>query len=901
MGVAFGVTAMVKFGKEALNIASDLTEVQNVVETAFGAMTSQVDAWAKNSIQQFGMSELAAKRTASTYMAMNAGMGLVGQGAADMAMEVAGRTADIASFFNTSQEEADTMLKSIWTGETESLKRIGVVMTQTNLDAYALANGFGKTVQQMTQSEQVMLRYQYVMNQTRLAAGDFVKTQDSWANQTRILSEQWKQFLGIIGQGLIQVLTPALKFLNQMMGVLIQWAQTFAAVTGALFGKQQQQANASAAAVGNVADTSNAAADGQNALAGATKKAGKEAKGALASFDQLNVLERSTADTGAAPGTGAATGSMPAVSVPAMTGEIGADVKLSPNVQHVIDTFKGFIDGLKVAAQPTKDAIQALWGELQRLGGFAWSGLQDFYSDFLKPVGTWVLGEGIPRLVSALKDGLSKVDWEKINGALDRLWKALAPFAVNVGDGLLWLWENVFVPFGTWVMNDAVPAFLDILSGAIGILDGIIQAVKPAVQWLWDQFLQPIAEWTGGVIVSVLGGMADALTRISDWASKHGETVRVIAVGIGVAFGTWKTVELLAKAKNVVAAFSLLQNIHDLGDLKYILSSIGNEILPKLTKSLSSIVSPLSGFKKHVVDTVSAAKSALIEMARTTAALAKLVVQWTVETASKIASAVAAKAAAAATWLLNTAMTVLTSPITLVVAAIGALIAIIVLLVKNWDTVKAKAIECWDKIKDAWGKVSNWFYEHVTEPVTNFFTGMWNGIKKAFTMAFDFIKKAFKNYVNGWITMVESFINFFIRGLNVLVRGINKLSFNVPDWVPGIGGKTMGFDIPQVPQVQIPRLAQGAVIPPNQQFAAILGDQRHGRNLEAPEGLIRQIVREELGNVYNPVLNAINNSNLGKKATIMGDVYMDSQKVGRVVARPVFKEGNRAGYIKVKV
>lgn len=116
-----------------------------------------------------------------------------------------------------------------------------------------------------------------------------------------------------------------------------------------------------------------------------------------------------------------------------------------------------------------------------------------------------------------------------------------------------------------------------------------------------------------------------------------------------------------------------------------------------------------------------------------------------------------------------------------------------------------------------------------------------------------------------------------------------------------IEDKTFGFNIKEIKEYQIPRLAQGAVIPPNQQFAAILGDQKHGRNLEAPEGLIRQIVREELGNVYSPVLNAINNSNLGKKAVIMGDVYMDSQKVGRVVARPVFKEGNRAGYIKVKV
>lgn len=887
VGVAFGVASLVAFGKQAVQIASDLTEVQNVVETAFGTMSSQVDAWAKNSIKQFGMSELAAKRMASTYMAMNAGMGLNGQGAADMAMRTAERAADISSFYNKSIDESDTMLKSIWTGETESLKQIGVVMTQTNLDAYALANGFGKTTQQMTQSEQVMLRYQYVMNQTRLAAGDFVKTQDSWANQTRILSEQWKQFLGIIGQGLIQVLTPALKFLNQMMGVLIQWAQTFTAITGAIFGKQQAQANASAAAVGNVADASNAAADGQNALAGATKKAGKEAKGALASFDQLNVLERNTADASAA-NSGAVSGTGPSVSVPAMTGEIGADVKLSPNVQHVIDAFKGFIDGLKVAAQPAKDAIHALWIELQRLGGFVWSGLQDFYNDFLKPVGTWVLGEGIPRLVNALKDGLSKVDWEKINGALDRLWKALAPFAVNVGEGLLWLWENVFVPFGTWVMNDAVPAFLDILSGAIGILDGVIQAVKPAVQWLWDHILEPQADLVRNLVAAALEGIADALTRISDWISSHQGLVQGMTVTVAAFFAAWKVVELLSfiqQSGGVVAA------------LKSITTAIAGGTLAKLKDKAETAAL-----------NVMYAKDFVVSIAKSTAALAKQAVQWTIETAKKIASTAATwahqaatLAATAATWLFNTAMTVLTSPITLVVAAIGALIAIVVLLVKNWDTVKAKAIECWDKIKDAWDKVGNWFYEHVTEPIANFFTGMWEGIKKTFRMAVDWIKKVFTSSVNSWISIIESFINFFIKGINVLVRGINKLSFDIPEWFPVGGGSKFGFDIPVIPKVQIPRLAQGAVIPPNQQFAAILGDQTHGRNLEAPEGLIRQIVREELGNVYSPVLNAINNSNLGKKAAIMGDVYMDVQKVGRLVAKPVFKEGNRAGYIKVKV
>jgi hypothetical protein len=752
VGVAFGVASLVAFGKQAVQIASDLTEVQNVVETAFGTMSSQVDAWAKNSIKQFGMSELAAKRMASTYMAMNAGMGLNGQGAADMAMRTAERAADISSFYNKSIDESDTMLKSIWTGETESLKQIGVVMTQTNLDAYALANGFGKTTQQMTQSEQVMLRYQYVMNQTRLAAGDFVKTQDSWANQTRILSEQWKQFLGIIGQGLIQVLTPALKFLNQMMGVLIQWAQTFTAITGAIFGKQQAQANASAAAVGNVADASNAAADGQNALAGATKKAGKEAKGALASFDQLNVLERSTADAGAAPGTGAATGSMPAVSVPALEGEIGADIKLSPNVQRVVDTFRGFFDGLL------------------------------------------------------------SIDLTPLRESLSKVVEAASPIVSGVFDGLAWFLDNIALPLAKWSVECLFPAVLDVIAGALKVIGGVLEAVKPLFLWLWDNILKPIATWTGGVIVAVLGWLAEKLTAIGGWISSHQTLVQDFAI---------------------------------------ILGGVAGAIL--------------------------AVKGAIIA----------------VKTAFKVASAVST--------VFTQGLNLQLLPMTAIVVAIGAIIGIIIVCIRHWDEIKAVAIECWNKIKDAWNKAGDWFHKNVTEPVGNFFSGLWDGIKGAFTKAFDFIKKAFKGYVNGWITMVESFINFFIKGINVLVRGINKLSFNVPDWVPGIGGNKLGFNIPQVPQVQIPRLAQGAVIPPNQQFAAILGDQRHGRNLEAPEGLIRQIVREELGNVYNPVLNAINNSNLGKKATIMGDVYMDSQKVGRVVARPVFKEGNRAGYIKVKV
>lgn len=768
VGVAFGVASLVAFGKQAVQIASDLTEVQNVVETAFGAMSSQVDAWVKNSIKQFGMSELAAKRMASTYMAMNAGMGLNGQGAADMAMRTAERAADISSFYNKSIDESDTMLKSIWTGETESLKQIGVVMTQTNLDAYALANGFGKTTQQMTQSEQVMLRYQYVMNQTRLAAGDFVKTQDSWANQTRILSEQWKQFLGIIGQGLIQVLTPALKYLNQLLGVLIQWAQTFTAVTGAIFGRQQAQANASAAAVGNVADASNAAADGQEALASATKKAGKEAKGALASFDQLNVLERNTADASTA-NSGAVSGTGPSVSVPAMTGEIGAGATISPDLQRVIDAIGNMFAPWKSAwSSYGSSIIASLQSALGNIGALA-QGIGSTIASW------WASDHGQSFANTTLEM------FQKIASAADRITQAILNIWNNGG-------SEVF--YNLMTLGGNIVEIIEIIIGYIA------ETYADLVEWF-----APDAE-------SALGGINDKISSANsflEWLKTDGKPIlEVLGTTIGVVTAAWLGYKAVMLAVNIA------------------------------TKAWDLI---WKGIQKT-------------------------------------------------NWIM---------------LAISAVVAIIIVCIRHWDEIKAVAIEVWNKIKDTWNKAGDWFHEHVTEPITGFFTTMWAGIKKTFHMAIDWIKKKFTDAVNGWISIVESFINFFIRGLNVLVRGINKLSFDVPDWVPGIGGKSLGFNIPLVPQVKIPRLAQGAVIPPNQQFAAILGDQTHGRNLEAPEGLIRQIVREELGNVYSPVLNAINNSNLGKKAAIMGDVYMDGQKVGRLVAKPVFREGNRAGYIKVKV
>lgn len=177
--------------------------------------------------------------------------------------------------------------------------------------------------------------------------------------------------------------------------------------------------------------------------------------------------------------------------------------------------------------------------------------------------------------------------------------------------------------------------------------------------------------------------------------------------------------------------------------------------------------------------------------------------------------------------------------------------------------------------------------------------------QKAFHMAIDWIKKKFTDAVNGWISIVESFINFFIRGLNVLVRGINKLSFDVPDWVPGIGGKSLGFNIPLVPQVQIPRLAQGGIV--SQPTLAMVGDNRQSAEAIAPlhelYGMIKQAVADggtglTAGEIYTAMLNALNDSKFGSQIRLEGDVNIDGRKFARIIAQAVWDEFVRMGRLK---
>lgn len=168
--------------------------------------------------------------------------------------------------------------------------------------------------------------------------------------------------------------------------------------------------------------------------------------------------------------------------------------------------------------------------------------------------------------------------------------------------------------------------------------------------------------------------------------------------------------------------------------------------------------------------------------------------------------------------------------------------------------------------------------------LTGIFTNDWD-------MAWDGVKNIFKGVWNANISLLEGAVNLIIKGLNWLISQMNKIHFDIPDWVPGVGGKSMGINIPSISPVQIPRLAQGAVIPPNREFMAVLGDQRRGYNIEAPEDLIRKIVREESGGGdYTALLQAI------LDAIKAGKVMMvDKRILARIAAEGINDMTRQAG------
>lgn len=431
---AFAVKSLAKFGQQCLELGSDLAEVQNVVDVTFTSMNGKINEFAQNAASQFGLSETMAKRYAGTFGAMSKAFGFAEDQAAEMSMTLTGLAGDIASFYNIDQSEAYTKLKSVFTGETESLKDLGVVMTQTALDQYAMANGFGKTTAKMSEQEKVALRYQFVLDQLAGASGDFARTSGSWANQVRLLKLQFESLSATIGQVLIAALTPAIRALNSFMGALVKAANTFKSFIFSLFGLESQDMAAGGAAamegaLGGLSDSAGGAAsdlgDVGNAAGGAADDAAAAAKKiqrSLMGFDKINKLSEiaDDASSGGSGGSGSGKGTGGA-------GSLGDTSSALKNTAYDVAGENGPLSKIMQKLQALKDIMA---------NGF-WEGLgdQSVFKSIRKNIES--IGESLKEIFSDEKVTAAANGYlESLAGCIGRMAGSIVSIGATIADNL---------------------------------------------------------------------------------------------------------------------------------------------------------------------------------------------------------------------------------------------------------------------------------------------------------------------------------------------------------------------------------------------------------------------------------------------------------------------------------
>ncbi len=425
LAAAFSVKKLVDFGAQCVRLGSDLAEVQNVVDVTFPRMSRQIDDFAKKAATSFGLSETVAKRMSGTYGAMAKAFGFGEKQAYDMATSLTGLAGDVASFYNIDHDAAYTKLKSVFTGETESLKDLGVVMTQTALDQYALANGFGKTTKAMSEAEKVALRYKFVQDQLSLAAGDFSRTSDGWANQVRILKLQFESLQATIGQGLITALTPVIKVINTIIGKLMSLANAFKAFVALVGGGKGKGAavaakgmDALAGSAGKAGGAMEGAGEAAKGAGGSAKKAAKEIKNATTGIDELNIIQTPDEPGGGGGGGGAGGGGGDYAADDFDMGELQEqEAEVDSRLQKIADKFnelkdlfsKGFWDAFGDTA--VFDSIQKSIDGIEK-------SLKEIFTD--------------PQVLAAADRYAKSVAYN-----LGRISGSTASIGVSIGDNLL--------------------------------------------------------------------------------------------------------------------------------------------------------------------------------------------------------------------------------------------------------------------------------------------------------------------------------------------------------------------------------------------------------------------------------------------------------------------------------
>lgn len=524
---AFAVDKLVKFGKECINLGSDLAEVQNVVDVTFPKMSAQVDEFAKKSASAFGLSETMAKQYTGTLGSMAKAFGFSEEQAFNMGSSLAGLAGDVASFYNLSQDEAYTKLKSVFTGETESLKDLGVVMTQTALDSYAMSHGFGKVTSAMSEAEKVALRYAFVQDRLSAASGDFIRTSDSWSNQMKVLNLQFESIKATIGQGLIAAFTPMLQLINQLIAKLQVLATAFKDLMEGLFGKQEDDAFSSAADATSSMESST----------GATAENLKKASRFLAGFDAINKASSSSSSSGS--------GSAGTENLNVVSGIDWSKVNQGTETETtgIMAKFEGLLTYMKEKFTPT---FEKTWSKLS-------GPIADFKSNF-----SVVFGD-LQTLAQPFTEYLKGPFCEYISSSFDlastKAAGMLDSFNKVFGD----IWNIAAFPLLEKFTTEWLPGFTEFGTKLNGLSEEIFGEFKREFDTIWTEALSPLLE-------KVVGMFTDFMSLLEEFWNEWGEPIfsklEEAVSKTGEAFDVWWNNFLKPTFDSLMAAADEIWNEH---------------------------------------------------------------------------------------------------------------------------------------------------------------------------------------------------------------------------------------------------------------------------------------------------------------------------------------------------
>ena len=910
-------------------------------------MADEVEKFANSAVQNFGMSALTAKRMASTFMTMANSMGIAAKDGKNTSLQLTALAGDMASFYNVEQDVAQTALNSIFTGETESLKKFGIVLTEANLNAFALSRGITKSYNAMSQAEKVALRYLYVLKATANAQGDFARTSSSWANQVRILKEQWSQLIGILGKGLIAALTPIIKALNKLLSYLIALGNAIASLFG---GKKitgiSKGLDSAAGSAGNLNDNLGGAG---GKLDEDNKKAEKLAK-TLASFDELDILasndKNDSGGSGDDTGGGGGGGSF---EIPDFSTDEAAS-ELIPNIQKLLDEVQKILDKWK----PLIPKLEFNFDKEKAIADLKQIGL-----DIINIIAGW--GTFVISLAIKVANDL---DIGKLLNDVISLTRAFTDLASNMTDAL-------------------VPALLTFYD----------EALSPVVQGIGDLYHE-ILTWTKGEVDEWSQWFVDNKDNIIKFAENLGKVVKPlgeILVYIGdAAWGIFSDIlSAIGDALRGIADVIVNMDLQDMSTILSLLTAILGikvsfdigKMFTEMNESIDGgLIDKLSFIEGYITGDgkISTGLTALAEKFTSTfASIGAAISPITTAMSEGFSSVVGAVGATTTPFTILKGLVVgvgegfkalwgilAANPITLIVAAIALVVAALVHL---WNTNKKfrefltdfyenhiKPIiegiketltslweehlkplweellkpllgNVWETIKETWDLIANLIGEivqiiapvvenilqmvaqlvddiagyvggcmDVLKGIIEFITGVfsgdwekaWNGIKDIFKGIWEMMVSLVKTPVNLIIGVINGMIRGVVSGINLVVRAINSIKVDIPDWVPLIGGKHIGFHLSEVTAPQIPTLAKGGVI--TSPTLAMVGEYAGADNnpeIVTPQHILKETIDASNGEVVSAlyqmaqlVIAAINDVDMN--VSIGDDVIAQSAKRG---------------------